>query len=123
VLRDLVPEMHETWDFPNPTQIKGQREVTTVPSQSLFMLNNELVVSTARALAVSLLESMASGEDRVQLAYRALFSREADADEAKAALGMLESLETPTDENDKESYRWATMIQALLGSAEFRYAW
>ena len=123
VLRDLLPEMHETWDFPNPTQIKGQREVTTVPSQSLFMLNNELVVSTARALAVRVLETKASGEERVQLAYRALFSREADTAETKAALGMLESLETPSDENDKESYRWATMIQALLGSAEFRYAW
>ena len=30
VLRSLLPEMYHTFDFPNPTQVKGQREVTTV---------------------------------------------------------------------------------------------
>ena len=123
VLRDLLPEMHETWDFPNPTQIKGQREVTTVPSQSLFMMNNRMVVSAANAVAVRLLndKSLSDDKDRVRHAYRILFSRDAEDDESQAALEMMKSLETPSDEKDKEAYRWATLIQALMGSAEFRY--
>jgi Protein of unknown function (DUF1549)/Protein of unknown function (DUF1553) len=124
VLRDLLPEMHETWDFPNPTQIKGQREVTTVPSQSLFMMNNRMVVSAAQAVAARLLSDKSHSDDkaRVRHAYRILFSRDADDDESKAAIEMMESLETPADEKNKEAYRWATMIQALMASAEFRYA-
>ena len=124
VLRDLLPEMHETWDFPNPTQIKGQREVTTVPSQSLFMMNNRLVVDAANALARRVLDDSSIRDDglRVRCVYRAIFSRDAAADESKAAIEMMQSLETPADEKDKETYRWATLIQALVVSAEFRYA-
>ncbi len=124
VLRDLLPEMHDTWDFPNPTQIIGQRQVTTVPSQSLFMMNNRLVISTAQTLAQQVLEdaSLKYDKARLQHLYRQLFSRKADEDEASAALEMMAALETPSDENNKPLYRWATMTQALLGSAEFRYA-
>lgn len=124
VLRDLLPEMHETWDFPNPTQIKGQREVTTVPSQSLFMMNNRLVVDAANALANRVLDDASIRDDalRVRAVYRVIFSRDAAADEAKSAIEMMQSLETPADEKDKEGYRWATLIQALMASAEFRYA-
>lgn len=123
VLRDLLPEMHETWDFPNPTQIKGQREVTTVPSQSLFMMNNRLVVDAANALARRVLDDASIRDDslRVRCVYRAIFSRDAAAEEAKSAIEMMQSLETPADEKDKETYRWATLIQALMASAEFRY--
>jgi len=123
VLRDLLPEMHETWDFPNPTQIKGQREVTTVPSQSLFMMNNRLVVDAANALARRVLDDASIRDDglRVRCVYRAIFSRDAAADEAKSAIEMMQSLETPADEKDKAAYRWSTLVQALLASAEFRY--
>lgn len=124
VLRDLLPEMHETWDFPNPTQIKGQREVTTVPSQSLFMMNNRMVVDAANAVAARLLEdkSLSGDKARVRHAYRILFSRDAEDDESQAAVEMMQSLETPSDEKDKDAYRWSTLIQALMASAEFRYA-
>ena len=124
VLRDLLPEMHETWDFPNPTQIKGQREVTTVPSQSLFMMNNRMVVDAANAVAARLFEDKSLSDDkaRVRHAYRILLSRDAEDDESQAAVEMIQSLETPSDEKDKDAYRWSTLIQALMASAEFRYA-
>lgn len=123
VLRDLLPEMHETWDFPNPTQIKGQREVTTVPSQGLFMMNSRLVADAARALALRLLEDTRLADDpaRLQQAYRTILSRTPDVDETKAAMDMMRSLETAADEKDPELYRWAAMIQALMASSEFRY--
>ncbi|MDB6137636.1 MAG: Protein of unknown function (DUF1553)/Protein of unknown function (DUF1549)/Planctomycete, partial [Verrucomicrobiaceae bacterium] len=124
VLRDLLPEMHETWDFPNPTQIKGQRDVTTVPSQGLFIMNNRLVVETARAVAERLVKdkSLNSDEMRVQHAYRLLFSRAPEVDEIQAAVAMMKSLETSSNEKDAAVYRLAALVQAMLGCAEFRYA-
>lgn len=124
VLRDLLPEIYEIWDFPNPTQITGQREVTTVPSQSLFMMNSRLVVSTASAVASQLLEddSLRSDEERLKRAFLLIFTRPAAAEEIAASREMMAALETPSDEPDPESYRWTTLIQSLLSSAEFRYA-
>ena len=119
VLRDLLPEMHETWDFPNPTQIKGQRDVTTVPSQGLFMMNNHMVQKTAEAVADRLLSdpSLTDDKARVQHAYRLMFSRPAEATEVEAALEMMQSLVA-----DSKTDRWAILVQAMIGSAEFRYA-
>ena len=124
VLRDLLPEIYEIWDFPNPTQITGQREVTTVPSQSLFMMNSRLVVTTASAMASQLLEddSLRSDEDRLKRAFLLIFTRPAAAEEIAASSEMMSALETPSNEPDPESYRWTTLIQSLLSSAEFRYA-
>ncbi len=125
VLRDLLPEMHEIWDFPNPTQITGQREVTTVPSQSLFMMNSRLVVNTANSVAFRLLneENLRRDEDRLKVAFRLIYGRLPSMDEIAASAEMMASLETPSDEARPESYRWATLVQSLLSSAEFRYAW
>jgi hypothetical protein len=117
--------MHEIWDFPNPTQITGQREVTTVPSQSLFMMNSRLVVSTANSVASRLLddENLRRDEDRFRVAFRLIYSRLPSSDEIAASAEMMASLETPSDEARPELYRWTALIQSLLSSAEFRYAW
>ena len=119
VLRDLLPEMHETWDFPNPTQIKGQRDVTTVPSQALFMMNNRMVVGAARAVARQLVENnnLKEDESRVREAMRLIYGRAADAEETASALQMMRSLTSASPED-----RLTILVQAMIGGAEFRYA-
>ncbi|MDB6120306.1 MAG: hypothetical protein JWO08_4087, partial [Verrucomicrobiaceae bacterium] len=83
-----------------------------------------MVINAARAVAERLLadKSLKTETDRVQQAYRLLFSRSAESDETQAAAEMMKSLETPSDEKDLDAYRLATMIQAMIGSVEFRYA-
>lgn len=115
VLRDLLPDMYATWDFPNPSQIQGRREVTTVASQSLFMMNDRFVVRTAESLATKALETGRNDKERLNFVYRTLFSREAEPDEVSAATEMMESLE------EGEQHRWTLLVQAMLGSSEFRY--
>ena len=115
VMRDLLPDMYTTWDFPNPSQIQGRREVTTVPSQSLFMMNDRFVVRSAESLAANVLQAAKDDKSRLDLAYRTLFARAAEPDELIAAQEMMQSLE------EGEEHRWTTLIQAMLGSSEFRY--
>jgi hypothetical protein len=116
VLRSLVPSMHELFDFPDPSQIKGQREVTTVSSQALFLMNNAMVEDAARGLAEQLLVS--KGKDdaaRLEQAWLRTFGRKPSADEATDAKKFLSGLKGTVE------YRWSTFIQALFASAEFRY--
>ena len=102
VVRDNIPELFSTFDFPGPTQIKGQRDVTTVAPQALFFMNSELVVELSAAIAET------AGKD-VKAVYRTVLGREPsmeelrDAEELKRELGL------------------ETLVQSLLGTAEFRY--
>jgi hypothetical protein len=115
VLRDLVPSYHETWDFPNPTQIRGRREVTTVPSQSLFIMNDPRVDEIAVALADRVSTASDSEDARIHHLHRLLFARDASPEEMAEARDFLAA--------SQESGALAIYAQALLGGAEFRYAW
>jgi uncharacterized protein DUF1549/uncharacterized protein DUF1553 len=103
VVRDNVPELFSTFDFPGPTQIKGQRDVTTVAPQALFFMNNEFVEEVAGEIATQ-------AKNDVKSAYRLVLNREpsneelSDAEALKSELGL------------------EALVQALLGTAEFRYA-
>ena len=110
VLRDLLPELHETWDFPNPSQIKGQRDVTTVPAQSLFLMNSRFVDDIAAGISDRVAEGGRDDAQRIDRAHQILLSRPATKDES------VEGLEYLQDGGD-----WASYIQTLIGSAEFRY--
>lgn len=117
VLRSLLPEMYSTFDFPNPTQVKGQREVTTVAPQSLFLMNSDFAVRTARDAADRVLEESHSNDrDRVRVVYQRLLGRMPTPDEVVVALQFIDSL---TGDSTKQ-YRWAALIQALFISGEFR---
>lgn len=123
VLRDLLPPMFETWDFPNPSQIKGARDLTTVPSQALFLMNNDFIVDCAEEIAWNLLEEkdLRNDEARVAALWRRIYSREPVEDETTAAIQMLGDLQPSSELKDPDLYRWRALVQALLASAEFRY--
>jgi hypothetical protein len=97
VLRDLLPEAYSTFDFPQPTQIKGQRDVTTVAPQALWFMNSDFATELATTAAQDL--------SSVEAAYRAILSRPPSPEETTEA----QALDHPT------------LIQALFATAEFRY--
>ena len=115
VLRSLLPSMHELFDFPDPSQIKGQREVTTVSSQALYFMNNRFVEDLARDTADALLAEKSDDTHRIEHAYLRVLARKPAADEIADARDYLAGQDLrPAD-------RWTTFVQALFASAEFRY--
>jgi hypothetical protein len=122
VLRSLLPEEYSTFDFPDPHQILGQREVTTVAPQALFFMNSDFVVDCARGAAERLLtDEPRSDSQRVRLAYLRLLGREPANEELNDAISLLRELQPPASTRSPEQYRWTVLIQALMSSAEFRY--
>jgi hypothetical protein len=114
VLRDLLSPMHEVWDFPNPSQIQGQRQVTTVPSQGLFLLNNDLVMEAARETARRLLAETKGEREAVRQLHERLLCRPGEAEELAEAESLVADLGGGED-------GLTGLVQALVGSAEFRY--
>ncbi len=84
--RGLVFPMFEVFDLPDQNTSCGRRNVSTVPTQALTLLNDEFVQKQAKLFADRVRE--AAPEDpakQVELAYRIALSRPPRADEA--ALG------------------------------------
>ena len=117
VLRDLLPEIYKTFDFPEPTQIQGQREVTTVPTQALFFLNSRLALSAAQDTAARLVAdaTLRTDDARIARAHAILLGREPAREELAEARTFLTT--TP------DAARWAAFVQALMAGTEFRYVW
>ncbi|QOV88237.1 DUF1549 and DUF1553 domain-containing protein [Humisphaera borealis] len=120
VLRSLLPELFTTFDFPDPSQILGQREVTTVGLQALFFMNSDFATGCAQDAAEVLLANRSMKEaDRVVLAYRHLVGRVPSAEELKDATSLLAELRAAARPTDQ--YVWTVLTQGLMATAEFRY--
>ena len=115
VFRSKLPGMFTVFDFAEPDQVNGQRDVTTVPPQALLMLNNPFVVDVAKRAADRILEqNLPDDKARVRFAYAYSLCRYPTEAETERALTFL------NETKDKRS-NWAALTQALYSSAEFRY--
>ncbi|MFP6765737.1 MAG: DUF1553 domain-containing protein, partial [Planctomycetaceae bacterium] len=129
IVRGYLPEMLRLFDFPEPSIISGSRDVTTVATQALFMMNSDFMLDQADALAGRVLGETGMDDDtRVTLAYSLTLGRSPSEEETQAALTFVEETETSLDagqskkdNDDAKSKAWSGLAQALLGSAEFRY--
>jgi hypothetical protein len=122
VIRNFLPAMYETFDFPEPSEVKGKREITTVPTQALFLVNSGWVMEQSKNAASNLVsESKATGRDRVQRVYREVLNREATAAEIERSLTFIDAMRSTQATDNDEKTAWARLYQALFASAEFRY--
>jgi hypothetical protein len=106
--------------------VTGKRDVTTVPSQALYLMNDSFVTRVADAMARRLLTEQTSPDERIKLAYQLAYARPPRADELKKTQQFFNQYLAGTDDDSRRSqyYRGNAMsafCQALLCSAEFRY--
>jgi hypothetical protein len=128
IVRDFVPSCLEVFDFAEPSLVIANRDTTNVPSQALYLMNNEFVIEQAKALAHRI--STAPNLDhagRIKLAYELALSRPpTDAERARAdkflraeVTGLMKQQKDKVPAAAEEAY--ATFCQALFACAEFRY--
>ena len=117
IVRDQLPEILSLFDFPDPSLITGERAVTTIPAQSLYLMNNSFVIKQAETTAEKLLATTGSDVEKIQRAYLTFFSRPATVKEVTAAQSFLEQY------GKRQSQRgtWSALTQALFASAEFAH--
>lgn len=116
VVRQAIPNVLKTFDFAEPSIIVGRRDVTTVPTQALFLLNSDFVITQSKALAEGL--AQVRKEDQINHAFRLLFARPPTSGEKIRTQSFLDDC---MKYEDSELQAWTTVCQALLASAEFRY--
>jgi hypothetical protein len=113
IVRDCVPEVLDLFDFAEPSLVVAARDVTNVPSQALYLMNNKFVRDQAAALAKRILAEKSDSAQRIDLAYRLALGRPATAEENVRAQHYV------AEHTGQQG--WNTFCQALFACAEFRY--
>ncbi len=100
-----------------------QRPTSTMPLQSLSLLNSEFVVTRADAFATRLeREAAPQAADRVAQAYLIALARQPNAEEVQSALAFIEGQRSQYDGRPDSVHRaWSDFCQMLLASNAFLY--
>ena len=113
------------FDFVDPASITGQRNQTVMPTQSLFLLNNDLVRKRAGALAKQLIAVHADEDARLESLWLRAWNRPITAEERTNARNFLQEitplLKTPRAPDALETARWQELCHSLLASNAFIY--
>jgi len=115
VLRNKQDATLDVFDVPDGQFSSPIRNVTTTPTQSLYMINGPWMMLRAKALARRLDDSSATLDERVTAVYRAAFGREPSTAELRAALDFLQSSAATGDE------ALVDFCHVLLKANEFLY--
>ena len=127
VLRSALYEVFQSFDFPAPAVINGQRSSTTVASQALFMMNSRLMAEASDALAEWLL-SQPAWDDRGRIArvYELVLLRPPSTQETREWLEFLAQYDRAqrneaAEVGPRNRHAWQGLCRVLLSSNEFVY--
>ena len=130
LVRNGMPEVLAVFDVADPSLIVGQREVTTVATQALFLMNSPLVLEQSQAAAKRVTSSSGDAAHGVEAAYRLILQRPPSSDELRlggqfiAAYGQMADGQVAGKEKSSApstDAAWVALCQSLISSAEFRY--
>ena len=94
VIRNLTNRLFESFDFPEPSETHGAREVTTGPSQALFMMNSAFVRTHATIAAERLMAARQSDEERARHAFRQVLARDPSPGELGRAVERIREIQS-----------------------------
>jgi cytochrome c553 len=135
IRRNSLPPFLETFDAPKPFTTLGARDTTNTPGQALTLLNDTLVIESAKFWALTFLENTSpiassdpartSEEARIRRMYLTAFSRPPTAEELVAAIGFIAELgalhKVPPADRLKHERVWQDFAHALVNMKEFIY--
>ena len=126
-LRNSPPPELSAFDLPDGVAVAGKRDVTTLPTQALFLVNSPFVLDQSRRLA-RLLISQPAIEDpvRAEIILRRVLGRPPGPGEVDRALAMIQDVDAElklqgTTPNLRIEMAWSAYVQALFATNEFRY--
>ncbi|MCA9172277.1 MAG: DUF1553 domain-containing protein, partial [Planctomycetales bacterium] len=123
IMRSRVPEYLTAFDFPEPSDVKGSRDVTTVSTQALFLMNSPFIENQCQLAAVRLLASGLPPREIVRAAYLMTLNREPTGEQYQRVFEYVRELRQESSDRPRAELLQATadLLHALVASAEFRY--
>ncbi|MDP6904371.1 MAG: PSD1 and planctomycete cytochrome C domain-containing protein [Verrucomicrobiota bacterium] len=119
--RTEIPSFMDTFDYPVMGPNCVERNVSTVPTQPLMMMNNAHVRELSATFAARVGKLTRSGDagDHVELVYRFALSRSPSAVEKQLGISALKKLRQDWDDDSVRALE--TYCHTILNSAAFLY--
>jgi hypothetical protein len=118
IFRNRLLELFEVFDFPDPNIVAGRRNISTVPTQALYLMNSPFVMTQARHTAEKLLETEELDDARrLAFAYRNALGRLPSERERQIALDYMRGAKT----SEQRVAAWERLCQTLFACVDFRY--
>lgn len=111
--RNFLPALLTTFDAPKPFTTIGKRDSTTVPAQSLTLLNDPAIIQLARRWGQNIRNQGQDADQEVRLMFEGAFGRIPSAAETQKALEFVKSRGGPDE--------LQALAHALFNVKEFIY--
>jgi hypothetical protein len=127
IRREALDHMMIMFDAPEPSRTQGDRETSSVPGQSLLMLNSALVHEQATAWAAKdmKLRKGYSTEQRIEHLFAKALGRQPSAQEVQSLVEFIddqaEAYALPPAARGSDQRLWADLCHVLINAKEFLY--
>ncbi len=111
VRRNYISDMFQTFDYPQPIATIGRRNVSTVASQALYMMNGEFVAVLARRWATQTASMPGTIAERISGMYQEAFGRSPTDEEIRLGVNFIQT----------HNQGWPDYAQVLLSATELAY--
>ena len=111
LMRNKIPNLLGLFDFGDATTSGGNRSVTNVAPQALYLMNSGFATKTAQGIVDRLDGSVM---ERVEGAYRVVLARPPTRDESDRAMAYVAAYA-------EDRPAWTSLCKMLLASNEFHY--
>ncbi|MCA9130178.1 MAG: PSD1 domain-containing protein [Planctomycetales bacterium] len=125
VIRNDLPEIFEAFDFADPHRTTGERPKTIVPSQSLYLMNDEMVMATAETTADRILETQPGCQtaQHVESMFDMVLQAAPTPAELEAVVSYIETV-AASDQSKEPAAKYrealASACHALFASSRFQ---
>jgi cytochrome c553 len=120
VLRTLLPQALDVFDFADPDVSTGRRDATTVSTQALYLMNSPFVLDQARTAATKLLAQTGDDHARLTTLFRTALGRLPSENESSNVLRFVADYKSGA-KTDPRTEAWTAVCLAVFGSTEFRF--
>jgi hypothetical protein len=108
------------FDFVNPAQTSGQRPQTVVPTQALFLLNNDLLRKRSVTLAKHVTETIRDQDTRIAAVWLRTLGRPITSEEREEAAAFLKSVGSALNAQGAAEFpAFTELCHVLLASNQF----
>ena len=115
--------MMTAFDTPTPFTTVGRRNVSNVPGQMLFLMNDPFVHEQAEVWANRIVTEhpKATADERIKQLYLAAFCREPSTTELARCRSTLNEVAGASGEKMPTINAWTELCHAMFGVKEFMY--
>ncbi|TXT32428.1 MAG: hypothetical protein FD138_2064, partial [Planctomycetota bacterium] len=127
IVRNILPDVLALFDAADPNGVTSLRNDTTVPSQSLFLMNSPFLREQSRQFAQRLLaDAKLTDGQRLQHAHEVALGRPANVEELAQARRFFDAylaaqMAQERPEAERRLAAWQSYCQALFCQNEFLY--